>query len=281
MINGENMESIEIIKEAFVFPSKNIQLFVIYVILALLAGIFAFIGAILSAFGFISQECLLCGGILLIISMLIVWVLSGYLISVIKSGIDRDDEVPEFEWWDNFITGFDNFIVSIFYFIIPAFIVVFVALITNVFGNIATLATEILSQAENVYLGASTTIAYGTISQAVVNLAISLAITTMVAVIVFIIFLFLQTIAEARLANTGSLTEALNIMETAKDIKRIGVLDVILVILLIIIICAVIEMFLSAIFAFIPLLSILSIIVTPYLLFFAKRAVGLLYSNIA
>lgn len=72
--------------------------------------------------GFVSPECFLWGGIAVIISMLIGWVLSGYLISVIKSGIELDDQVPVFEWWDNLITGFNYFIVSIVYFIIPAFI---------------------------------------------------------------------------------------------------------------------------------------------------------------
>ena len=41
--------------------------------------------------GFVSPECFLWGGIAVIISMLIGWVLSGYLISVIKSGIELDD----------------------------------------------------------------------------------------------------------------------------------------------------------------------------------------------
>ena len=79
----------------------------------------------------------------------------------------------------------------------------------------------------------------------------------------------------------GSLSEALNIFEAAKDIRRIGVGKVIVLIILIIIIIAVIEIVLSAIFSLLPILSILSIIVTPYLAFFAQRAVGLLYSDIA
>lgn len=38
------------------------------------------------------------GGIAVIVSILIGWVLSGYLISAIKSGIGLEDDVPEFEW---------------------------------------------------------------------------------------------------------------------------------------------------------------------------------------
>ena len=209
--------------------------------------------------------------------MLIGWVLAGYLISIIKSGIELDDEVPGFEWWENFITGFNNFIVTIVYFIIPAFIVVVVGYLTNIYGNFMIIANEVMSQAQNVYMGNSTFILSEAASQAIANLMISLSITIMVALVLFVIFSFLQTMAQARLANTGSLGEALNVVEAAKDIRRIGVGKVIVVILLIIIIIAVIEMILSSV----PFLAILSIIISPYLLFFAQRAVGLLYSDIA
>ena len=275
------MDVIEIIKDAFVFPSKDIRMLLIYELLAVLAAGFSVIGTLVYVLGFVSPECFLWGGMAVIISMLIGWVLAGYLISVIKSGINLEDDVPEFEWWDNFITGFNNFIVSIVYFIIPAFIVVVVGYLTNVYGNIMAVAIEIVSQTQNVYLGTSSAIAYDALSQAFLNLVVSLSITLTVAIVLFIIFSFLQTMAEARLANTGSLSEALNVCEAARDITRIGVSKVIILILLLIVIVAVIEMVLSAIYSYIPILSIFSIIISPYLIFFTQRAIGLLYSDIA
>ena len=275
------MEVIEIIKDAFEFPSKNMKLLLIFELLSIIAGAFSVIGTIVYVLGIITPECFMWGGIAVIVSMLIGWVLSGYLISVIKSGIELDDDVPEFEWWDNFNNGFNYFIVSIVYYIIPAFIVVVVGYLTNIFGNAIVVAQEIITQALNVYMGASTVYISEAMTQAIANLAVSLAITATVAIVLFVIFSFLQTMAGARLANTGSLTEALNIFESAKDIKRIGVGKVIILILLVIIIIAVIEAILSAIYSYVPILSILSIIITPYLIFFAQRAVGLLYSDIA
>ncbi len=275
------MDVIEIIKDAIVFPSKDMRILLIYILLSVVASAFAIIGPVVYILGFVTPECFLWGGLAVVISMLIGWVLSGYLISVIKSGIDLDDNVPDFVWWDNFNTGFDNFIVSIVYFIIPAFIVVVVGYLTNIYGNMAVLAQEILSQTLNVYIGASTTIAFEAISQAMANLIVSLSITVTVAVVLFLIFSFLQTMAEARLANTGSLTEALNVFESAKDISRIGVGKVIILIVLVFIIVGIIEMIFSAIFNVVPILSILSIFISPYLVFFAQRAVGLLYSDIA
>ena len=275
------MDVMELIKDAFVFPSKNIKNLLIYELLAIVAGIFSLGGTVTYFLGVLNPELFMWGGIACIISMLIGWVLSGYLISVIKSGIDLDDKVPEFEWWENFTTGFDNFIVTIVYFVIPAFIVVVVGYLTNIFGNVMLVAQELFLQANTAYMGNTTFLVTDTLSQAMVNLAISLATTLTVAVVVFVIFSFFQLMAESRLANTGSLMEALNIFEAAKDIGRIGIGKVIIVVLLVLIIVAIIEFVLSAVFSILPILSILSIIITPYLLFFVERAVGLLYSDIA
>ena len=278
---GENMDIIEIIKDAFVFPSNDMKTLLIYVILSIVASIFAVMGSVVYILGFVTPECFMWGGIGVVISMLIVWVMSGYLVSVIKSGIDLDDEVPKFVWWDNFITGFNQFIVSIVYFIIPAFIVLVVGYVTNVYGNLMIVAQAISSQAQSVYMGTANTVVFDAMAPVLANLVVSLAFTLTIGLVLFIIFSFLQTMAEARLANTDSLGEALNVLEAAKDIRRIGVGKVIAVILLIIIIIGVIQMILSAIFNYVPILSILSLIITPYLIFFAQRAVGLLYSDIA
>ena len=275
------MEIVEIIKDALVFPSTDLRTFFIFVLLTIFASVFGTVGILLYILGVLNAEFFLWGGLAAIVAILIGWVMSGYSISVIKSGIELEDEVPEFVWWDNFITGFNGFIVSIVYFIIPAFLVAIVGYMTNITGNIMAVAAEISSQAVNVYTGASASIATDALSQAFAGLAVSLATTLTAAVVLFVIFSFLQTMAEARLANTDSLCEALNVFEAAKDIGRIGVVKVIAVILLVIIVSAVINMVLSAIFSHVPILSILSVFVSPYLVLFAQRAVGLLYSDIA
>ena len=145
------MNVMEIIKDAFVFPSKDLKNLLIFIVLSVVASAFAFGGFVLYIGGFIVPECFMWGGIAFIVSLVIGWLLSGYLISVVKSGIDLDDEVPEFEWWKNFNTGFDNFIVSIVYFIIPAFIVLVVGFLTNVFGNILVVAQGIVTDCQCLY----------------------------------------------------------------------------------------------------------------------------------
>ena len=277
------MNITEIIKDAFLFPSKNTGRFAIYLLLSVLMVGFALGGALTYAFGIIDAENYLTGGIYLIISMLIGFIIYGYHIKVIKSGIELDSDVPVFELYENFMTGFDNFIVSLVYFLIPALIVILISLDTNLFGNAAAVVREIILQIFNVYvMNSSINSAVNAISPALISFLASLAITIAAALILFVIFSILQLMAEARLANTGSLREALNIFEAAKDIKRIGVGKVILLLLSVAVIIAVIEIILIIALTFYPfLLSVIYIIMTPYMILVSQRAIGLLYSDIA
>ena len=277
------MKTTEIIKDAFLFPSKNTGRFAIYLLLSVLMVGFALGGVFTYAFGFIDAENYLAGGIYLIIAMLIGLIITGYHIQVIKSGIEHDDNVPVFELYENFMTGFDNFIVSIIYFIIPTLIVMLVGLDTNLFGNAIAVVKEFVLQIFNVYImGNPIDTAINAISLALINLLNSLAITITVALILFVIFSILQLMAEARLANTGSIREALNIFEAAKDITRIGLGKAILLLLAVVLIIAVIEIILLMALSYFPfLLSIIYIIMTPYLVLITQRALGLLYSDIA
>ena len=277
------MKVTEIIKDALIFPSKNTGRFAMYLLLGVLIIGFTFGGILTYEFGLFNDENYLTGGIYLIIAMLIGFILSGYHIKVIKSGIERDDNVPVFGLFEDFMTGFDNIVVSIVYFLIPALIVMLVGYDTNISGNALSLAQEIIAQTYNVYvIGGSLDIAVAAISQIMVNLAVSIAVTMTVAIVLFAVFSLLQSMAEARLANTGSLKEALNIFESAKDIARIGVGKVIIVALLVVLIFAIIEIVLLSILGQYPfLISIICIILTPYLTIFTQRALGLLYSEIA
>ena len=277
------MKITEIIKDAFLFPSKNTGRFAIYLLLSVLMVGFALGGVFTYAFGFIDADNYLAGGIYLLISMLIGFIVAGYHISVIKSGIRKEDDVPVFELFENFMTGFENFVVLIFYNLIPALIVLVVGYDTHVFGNAIALVQEFVLQIFNVYImGNSIDIAVNAISHALVNFVNSLAITLAVALVLFVIFSILQLMAEARLANTGSLRQALNIFEAAKDLTRIGVGKTILLILLFVLIVGIIEIILIIALTYFPfLLSIIYVIMTPYLLLVTQRALGLLYSDIA
>jgi hypothetical protein len=158
-----------------------------------------------------------------------------------------------------------------------------VAYDTNLFANAITVIQESVVQILNVYImGNPIGPAVNAISSTITNFAGSLAITIVAALIISIIFSILQGISEARLANTGSLKEALNIFEAAKDIKRIGVGKTLLLIIAVAVIIAIIEIILTTALSHYPFLLIISyIILTPYLGLVVQRAIGLLYSDIA
>lgn len=278
------MEILDIIKEAFIFPTQNLEKLAIYIVLTFIVSLLIAGGFVFTVLSFMDASYLaIIGVILFIVGFVLSFIVSGYQIGVLKTGIDLVDEAPSFDWKNDLITGIKLLIVSIVYLIIPAIIVFIIGLITNVPGNIANVAKEAaLSPANATAMANSTGVTLNAVSQSTMSaLATSITITAFVAAVLFIIFAFIQAMGQARLANTGDLGDALNIPEAAKDITRIGIGKVIAVFLLIFIVIAVITGILSYISGEIPQLSILSIIVTPYLAFFTQRASGLLYSDIA
>ena len=277
------MKITEIIKDAFIFPSKNTGILAMYLILSVLLTVFACGGIITYQFGFINSDNYLIGGMYLIIAMLIGFIVYGYNIRVIKSGIERDEEIPHFELFENFMSGFENTVVTLYYFIIPTLIVVVAGYSANVLGNAWAIVREFASQIINVYIiGSSTGFEFNALYYTITNFVISLAITLIVALIVFAIFSILKYSSQARLANTGCLKEGLSIYEATKDIIRIGLIKTIALFIIFVVIFSIINIIILYLFQYYPiLLSIAYIILTPYLALAAHRAIGLTYSDIA
>lgn len=274
------MEIMEIIKESFIFPSKNLDKLAIYIILTFVSTLLLTSGLFSLVIGTESSAFAILGVILIILSLIVIFVMMGYELGIMKSGINHDEKAPSFEWKNNVVTGIKVTVLNIVYFIIPAIIVGIVALITNVPGSVMQVLNEATSNINATAI--NSTVAVPAVSDAtLMALGSSLIITAIVAIILFIIFAFIASMGQARLANTDSLKNGLNVVEAAKDIPRIGVGKVVATVLLTIIVLMVIEGILSYIAGQIPQVGILSVIVTPYLLFFVERAYGLLYSDIA
>lgn len=279
------MEIMEIIKEAFVFPSKDIAKLAVYIVFAIVLGLLCGGGVGAAIVGIVGNNAIISvvGIILFVFGLILGFIVTGYQVSIVKSGIDLDEEVPAFVWKENLITGVKYLIMSIVYYIIPAIIIAIVGVLTNVPGNVYAIVQESAQSSLNSTMAANATApAVTTVSNVLLgNLVTSLAITALVGLILVVIFSFIHTMGQARLANTGSLGEALNIPEAFRDLGRIGWGKVIATIILIAIIIAVINIIISFISYYVNGFGIISIIVSPYLLFFACRATGLLYSDIA
>lgn len=276
------MEVMDIIKESLIFPSNDLTKLAIYIVITIVTGILAGIGIVFFAIGLEESAIFAVIGIIVLIAAFIIgFILSGYQISIIKSGIDHDENVPEFKWEQNLITGIKYLVVFIVYYIIPAIIVLIVGWATNLFG----LSFEVFIRMMNASINAppNTTVVFtDVIPQSVmISLGNAMIITGVVAAVLFLIFMFVHTMAESRLAKTDNLGDALNISEAFKDIGRIGWGKVIAVVVLIFLIIFVINAIISGLNSYISGISIISIVVTPYLIFFAARATGLLYSDIA
>ncbi len=276
------MDIIEIIKEGFVFPSTDLTKLAIYIALSIVAVVLIFLGFAVMGLGIIDNALFTVLGIIVIIFGIIVgFILSGYLVSIVKSGIDQTDSAPEFNWKGNLITGIKYLVMCIVYYIIPAIIVLIVGWATNLFGMSYDMMTKMIIASMNAPANTTVLITDLFPQSAFIQLGNAMIITGIVAVVLFIFFALLQTIAQARLANTDNLGYSLNIAEAFKDIGRIGWGKVIAVVILIIIVIIVINAIINVLNAYVPGISILSIVVTPYLVFFSSRAIGLLYSDIA
>ena len=278
------MEITEIIKEAFIFPSQNLEKLAIYIVLTFVLALLAVFGVITALLGINDGSFyFVLTFIFLILGIIVALIITGYQVGVLKSGIDHDESAPSLDLKNDFITGLKMLAVSIVYFIIPAIVGWIMVFITNIPGQIMDIVQKTaVSQANaTAVAGSSSTVVTGVSDAAMASLAGSITVSALVTLVVFIIFAFLQAMGESRLANTGDLGEAINIPEAFRDITRIGVGKVLAVILLIVIIILVIQAILGYLYGQIPYLSILGIIVTPYLAFFSQRAIGLLYSEIA
>ena len=278
------MEITEIIKEAFIFPSQNLEKLAIYIVLTFVLALLAVFGVITALLGINDGSFyFVLTFIFLILGIIVALIITGYQVGVLKSGIDHDESAPSLDLKNDFITGLKMLAVSIVYFIIPAIVGWIMVFITNIPGQIMDIVqkTAVSHANATAMAGSSSTVVTGVSDAAIASLTGSITVSALVTLVVFIIFAFLQAMGESRLANTGELGEAINIPEAFRDITRIGVGKVLAVILLIVIIILVIQAILGYLYGQIPYLSILGIIVTPYLAFFSQRAIGLLYSEIA
>ena len=236
------MELKEIIMEALHFPLNNIQSLVIYIVLGIVLTLIAVLTGVT---GLLTVSETYAPGIIVtiigvLLCLIIYFIISGYQLDIIKSGINRSSDAPSVDITRQTLNGVKLFVVQLVYFIVPVIIVLFCSLIFKQW------------------------------------------LYYLIALVIFIIFGFVETMGECRLAKTEDLNFALQISDAVEDIKRIGVSKVVITIAAVAIIYALISFVVSAIFGFInqDLASIVSGIVSIYLLFFENRATGLLYSDL-
>ena len=122
------MDFRDIFSDALTFPFNNIVSFILFIVLGIIAGI-AIGGALAGvAFGMSSNSVLavLGSGFLgFVIALVVFFIISGYQLDIIKSGIQRSPNGPTIDPVRQLLNGLKMFVVSIVYYIIP-FIIVYI-----------------------------------------------------------------------------------------------------------------------------------------------------------
>lgn len=256
------MEFSNLFKDSLKYPTKNLQTLIILGIIL----IFSNLKSIYEVFGGAPNQYLI--GLSGIISIILGFLISGYLLSIIKDTIEESDIIPQFKWKNNFIMGIKCLILNIIYAIIPAIIIVLVLFATGSLGSMNSLIS---------YSQMGNTAMVNTLAQ---NMTPSILITSIVAIILFIIFGILNTIAECRLAISGNISDGLKIKEIIDDLSNIGWGNFIVWGIILIISLFIISLIYSFV-AFIPIIGffISLLLISPFMVMFTARATGLMYAS--
>lgn len=231
----------DILSKSLSYPLSDLKNFLIVGIFTMLASLATVCDAIFGPNSGIS----FVGAIIGIIFALII---AGYSITVIKKAMNRSNEIPSFDFVNNFVDGIKVLVIAIVYLFIPLII---------------TFALLVM---------------FGLVGAGFNNIAASLGIWSFLAIILFILFGIFEVIAEARFAESGSIGYALSIGQVFEDVKRIGIIKIILFLIISIILMFIVS-FIIGLLAIIPVIGVIiaNIILGGYFTLFYGYAIGLLY----
>jgi len=217
--------------------------------------------------------------ILSLVTLIVSFIVLGYLVDVIKGGTEGDETLPDFDYVKQFIIGIKALILDIIYFIIPIVIVIIVASASGLFSSF----TEIVYSSVDAIANNATnlTMITAAIPQSAMNtFTNSLTITLIVAIILFIIFSLMSFTGLVRFAKSGSGIEGLRFRKILNDMKNIGFIKIIVTLIVIYIIAFALLIVITLI-GLIPYIGVfISLIIgVPFLLLYLYRAIGLLYAD--
>ena len=274
------MEITKLFEDSLAYPTKDWNKLLKFGALIVIMIIVSILGSFGFALSHLNVDMLMSGvnitlAILSILSTVIVLVIfgliiSGYNLNIIKNTINNVESVPELNLAKNFVDGFKVVILGIVYSIIPIIMTLIVTYATGLFNYIYQLWALLVTHG-------SIDLAYYPL---VYGVDFSFRAIAFVAVIFFIVFGLLFLIAKAILAETGSIAEAVNIVNVFKKIDEIGWGDYIVWLILYMVILIVIFIVTSFIMI-IPLIGIIIaiLILIPYMNMFEARTLGLIYNE--
>ena len=262
----------EIIMDAIKFPISDTRKFLIFCALIIIMSL----STVLPSYGVKDNTLSL---ILTLVTLIVAIIVLGYCVEVIKSGVDGDDTLPDFDYVKQFVNGIKALILDIIYFIIPAIITIIVASATGLFTSftkIVYISIDAMSKNANNL----TTIMAAVPKTTMNTFTNALTITLIVAIILFIIFSLMSFTGLVRFAKTGSGTEGLRFRQILRDMSKVGLIKIIVTLIVIYIIAFVLLLIIGLI-GLIPYIGVFIAIFVgiPFMLLFLYRAIGLLYAD--
>ena len=238
------MSIAKILTDSFKYPFSNIAIFLIVGVLALL-GDFQGVYHELGFEGTITSIVLFS-----IIAIFFRCFLYGYSMKVIKKGIENSNELPEFDFANDFVSGFKAFVITVVYFIIPM----------------------ILSVIFSIPAGA---IGYGL---DLVNATVGFV--GIIVLILFIVFGTFEMVATCRFANTGKFRAAFEFGEVIGEVKNIGFLKMLSFAGFFVVAFFVVSL-VMALFNYIPYVGIIiaSILIGGFMVLFYSKSLGMFYAE--
>lgn len=236
------MQISEILKDSIIYPTKSIKTSSVFMILAVIVGVLSVVAFNLEIFEGTLNTGIKIGLMIfvLLMSLVMFFLTQGYSLDILQESIQKSNETPNFSISRQLANSRKILIVNIVYFIIPSVVSFFLGVI------------------------------------------LQLWIVPLLGIFISVVFFLATTMAECRLAKTGKLTNALNVVGTLRDINAIGfgkVFFTTLTIITIMIMSAMLVLGIAWYFNSQMLTSVIISILGVYLLFFSKRALGLLYSE--
>lgn len=236
------MEIVDIIKDALVYPAHNITSLILYIVLGVIAGIVAG-GTILGMIAGVADK-----NVFMLLGSGLIGILVFLVVSFAISGYELDIIKYGINRSDespriDFLRQFIN--------------------------------------GARLFLVRIVYYLIPMIISAIVGIIFQHWLTSIISIILFIVFALAEFMAECRLAQSEDLVYALAVPDAIADISRVGIVNLLLFVILVTIIAFVLLVIVSAIMQWNSYVGgVLMGILGVYMVFFIGRATGLLYSNV-
>ncbi len=198
----------------------------------------------------------------LAVSLIFTLIITGFALDITRNTFYLFSDVPEFDFLKNLLLGVKSFAVKLVYMLIPLIVTVILIYTLGIakvfYGNLDLFSNMAPWVAKDIFA--------------------NLAIVAVIFYVLYVIFSILESVAQARLAESDNIRDALT-LEVLEDVKKIGFLKIIeWVVIVSIIICLISVIILLV--GFIPYVGVFiaTFVGYPFITLFYARSLGLLYS---